>query len=98
MTKDEASALFERVHTALSGLPHPYTISLVYHQAPGIGKQAWSVVIGQWNSNLEYHFADERGWQDYKIQHSVLETDQDLEDYADAMRTQAEIELEQVKT
>ncbi len=95
MTRDEATALFERVYTQLSSVTHPCTISLVYYQPLGLAaKRTWGITIGQWNSNLEWNIASEQGWQDYKRQHAILETDQDLEEYADAARAEAEMELE----
>ena len=89
MTKDEAIALFERIYEAHSLRLHSCMLSLKYTQEPGvIGKRQWCIVVGNWNSN-HWILYSEQDWRYHKIQHGILETVEDTDAYADAMRTQA---------
>lgn len=88
MNKAEATALFERIVNVLSKLAHPVEIKLIYVKGQGIlVPEEWVIVVGDEVIECEEH------WQDYKHDYTVHETDQDLEQYADAMRAQAESRL-----
>jgi hypothetical protein len=73
MTKEEAFALFERIVATLAQQPKSCTINLVYYHAPGLAHYAWGIFIGQWNGVMQWHFATEQGWQDYKAQYHIEE-------------------------
>ncbi len=93
MTREQATALFNRVYKQLSSNVHPFTASLIYTQSPSLlGIRNWHVTIDSWDTH--WKIASERDWQEYKRANAVLETDEDLEEYADAARAEAERELE----
>lgn len=93
MNRDEASVLFERVYLQLHSATHPFTASLIYTQSPSLlGIRDWHVTVDSWGTH--WNIASEQDWQEYKRANAVLETDEDLEAYADAARAEAERELE----
>ena len=57
------------------------------------GRQAWEIIITNW-MDKESRITSEQDWQSFKMSHGVLETVEDTDAYADAMRAQAEQELE----
>ncbi len=95
MTREEATALFERIYETFSCRMYPITLHLNYYQAPGLlGQRPWSITIKHWNTPIEYEIGSEQGWHDYKMSHSILETVEDTEAYADLRRNEALNELE----
>lgn len=89
MTKAEAFALFERIYNTFSRSLWPKEIHLVCTLVHGIvvkDRETWSVIVG------DHQLNSPAAWESYKAFSGIIETDQDLENYADAMRTQAEIE------
>ncbi len=96
MTKEEATALFERIWEQLSNIIQPCRISLVYLQEPGLsGLRTWYVEIKEQNTPMPWIISNEQDWQHYKQVHAVLETAEELEDYAEASRNVALSELEE---
>jgi len=89
MTKDEAIALFTRVHTALSETVQHCMIWLIYEQQAHLtGTRTWHVTVE--SGGRHYKMMEAQDWECYKRMHAIHETEQDLDAYADAMRAQAE--------
>jgi hypothetical protein len=68
MTKDEGIALLTRIHETLSSRLPSFALSLVYEKnMTSIEGQTWLIYIDGWSIDSE------EDWQEYKIEHTVLE-------------------------